>query len=84
MGVVENIFEVLLKFEQVEVQIGMKKSYIYCEMEKGIFLFRYKVGGGICWYQSDIQCWICVCRSVLQWMFEDVGWLVVNCDSSGV
>ncbi|WP_459047360.1 AlpA family phage regulatory protein [Stenotrophomonas sp. PSU_St99] len=45
MGAAENIPEVLLKLEQVEAQTGMKKSYIYREMEKGTFPPKHKVGG---------------------------------------
>ncbi|WP_159094014.1 AlpA family phage regulatory protein [Stenotrophomonas sp. ZAC14D2_NAIMI4_6] len=57
-GAAENIPEVLLKLEQVEAQTGMKKIYIYREMEKGAFSCRYKIGSGSRWHQSDIQKWI--------------------------
>jgi len=58
MAAAEMIPEVLLKLEQVEAQTGMKKSYIYREMEKGTFPPRHKVGGATRWYQSDVQLWI--------------------------
>jgi len=83
MGAAENIPEVLLKLEQVEAQTGMKKSYIYREMEKGTFPPRHKVGGGTRWYQSDIQRWIRARRSAPQWTPEDAGQPAANCDSSG-
>jgi len=83
MGAAESIPEVLLKLEQVEAQTGMKKSYIYREMEKSTFPPRHKVGGGTRWYQSDIQRWIRARSSVSQWTPEDVGQPAANCDNSG-
>lgn len=67
MGAAETIPEVLLKLEQVEAQTGMKKSYIYREMEKGTFPPRHKVGGGTRWYQSDVQLWIANQRCLPKW-----------------
>lgn len=72
MGAAENIPEVLLKLEQVETRTGMKKSYIYREMDKDTFPPRPKVGGGTRWYQSDTRRWIHARRSAPQWTPEDV------------
>lgn len=67
MGAAESSPEVLLKLEQVEAQTGMKKSYIYREMEKGTFPPRHKVGGGTRWCQSDIQRWIAAKSQAPRW-----------------
>ncbi len=67
MDAAENYLEVLLKLEQVESQTGMKKSYIYREMEKGNFPPRYKIGGCTRWYQSDVQLWIANQRGLSKW-----------------
>ncbi len=83
MGAAENIPEILLKLEQVEAQTGMKKSYIYREMEKVTFPPRHKVGGGTRWYQSDVQRWIHARRRAPMWTPENAVQVAANCDGSG-
>ncbi|MEN5285571.1 AlpA family phage regulatory protein [Stenotrophomonas lactitubi] len=82
MGAAENIPEVLLKLEQVEAQTGMKKSYIYREMEKGTFPPRHKIGGGTRWFQSDVQRWIAARSNAPRWQPDNAAMPAADCDTT--
>ncbi|MDT9581916.1 AlpA family phage regulatory protein [Stenotrophomonas indicatrix] len=78
MGAAESTPEVVLKLEQVEVHTGMKKSYIYREMEKGTFPQRHKIGGGTHWLQSDIQRWIAARSNAHRWQPDNTAMPAVD------
>lgn len=82
MGAAESPPEVLLKLEQVEAQTGMKKSYIYREMEKGTFPPRHKIGGGTRWFQSDVQRWIAARRNAPRWQPDNAAKPAADCDTT--